>query len=481
LTAASISARQGDDLLRHIGESVASLIESSKINQLSSRSIPQKRPSVNALITHRDPSMLRFLCVALALIAVVVALFVERLQAADDKPTPDQVFEKRVVPIFKSPNPSSCTQCHLSGVDLKNYILPSSEKTFLSLRDQGLIDLKKPEDSKILRLINMSEADKGGANLIHEKIRKAEYEAFAEWIKICANDPKLRDAPKLGAQNLGKPEKAIEVIRHSRKDHLLERFEQTVWSMRFRCMSCHIEGSPENEKFQKEHGPRVAWIKKDGSEATMNYLIHETKLIDATTPEKSLLLLKPLLEVKHGGGKKFLLGDQGYKAFRAWIEDYVATKNGTYTTADDLPKPATKLVQFGSDIWLKLAETPPEWGDKLLQVTVYAWDEGKKTWATASIASSDRGVWGKGKLWQHTLTLATAKDSELARKWKAGKALLPPGKYLVKVYVDTKDRLAKDWKATLDDDDYAGQLEFQARWAEGYGQMTVLDARRVKK
>jgi hypothetical protein len=400
---------------------------------------------------------------------------------AADQPTAEQVFEKRIMPIFKSPNPSSCTQCHLSGVDLKNYILPSSEKTFLSLRDQGLVDLQKPENSKILHLITMNEADKKGANLIHEKTRKAEYEAFAEWIKVCANDPKLRDAPKLDAKDLAKPEKPVEVIRQARKDHVLESFEQNVWAMRFRCMSCHIEGSPENEKLKKEHGPRVAWIKKGGAEATMNYLLNETQLIDTTNPEKSLLLLKPLGEVKHGGGKKFLPGDLGYQGFRAWIEDYAAIKNGTYTKADDLPKPTTKLARFGTDVWLKLSETPPEWGDKLLQVSVYAWDDTKKAWATEPIAQSDRGVWGQGKLWQHNLTLLAAKDSDQAKKWRQDKPMLPAGKYLVKVYVDTAGRPTKDWKATLGDDEYAGQLEFQARWAEGYSSMTVLDARRVKK
>jgi hypothetical protein len=419
---------------------------------------------------------------AFIVFAGLVDLFTpSRLPAADATPTADQVFEKRIMPIFKSPNPSSCVQCHLSGVDLKNYILPSSEKTFLSLRDQGLIDLAKPEDSKILRLINMNETDQRGANLIHEKTRKAEYEAFAEWIKVCANDPKLRDAPKLDAKEFAKPDKPVEVIRHARKDQLLESFEQNVWAMRFRCMSCHIEGTPENDKLKKEHGPRVAWIKKEGAEATMNYLTNETKLIDTTHPEKSLLLQKPLGKLEHGGGKKFLPGDQGYKAFRAWIEDYAAIKNGTYTKADDLPKPATKLARFGSDIWLKLSDTPPEWGDKLLQVNLYAWDETAKTWATEPIAQSDRGVWGQGKLWQHNLTLATAKDSELARRWKKDKPLLPAGKYLVRVYVDTAGRLAKDWNATLDDGDYVGQMEFQARWAEGYNSMTVLDARRVKK
>jgi hypothetical protein len=53
-------------------------------------------------------------------------------------PSPQQVFEKRILPIFRSPDPSSCVQCHLAGVELKNYILPSYEKTFQSLRDQGL-------------------------------------------------------------------------------------------------------------------------------------------------------------------------------------------------------------------------------------------------------------------------------------------------------------------------------------------------------
>src|SRR5262245_40630950 len=76
--------------------------------------------------------------------------------AADDaKRTPKEVFEKRLMPIFKSPDPSSCVQCHLASVDIKDYILPSHEDTFASLRDRGLIDLDAPEKSKILALIKM--------------------------------------------------------------------------------------------------------------------------------------------------------------------------------------------------------------------------------------------------------------------------------------------------------------------------------------
>src|SRR6476469_6205938 len=124
---------------------------------------------------------------------VVFASFAPAARAADD---PAKVFEERILPIFKSPDPSSCVRCHLASVDLKNYILPSAKDTFLALREQGLIDLGAPEKSKILALINRGAGDPKGAGLITAKRQKAEYEAFAAWIKACAADPALKNAPK---------------------------------------------------------------------------------------------------------------------------------------------------------------------------------------------------------------------------------------------------------------------------------------------
>src|ERR1044071_397006 len=109
---------------------------------------------------------------------VVLLAFAPGSRAADD---PAKVFEERILPIFKSPDPSSCVRCHLASVDLKNYILPSAKDTFLALRDQGLIDLEKPENSKILQLINRGANDPKAAGLITAKQQKAEYEAFATW------------------------------------------------------------------------------------------------------------------------------------------------------------------------------------------------------------------------------------------------------------------------------------------------------------
>lgn len=409
--------------------------------------------------------------------APLAGLFLFAAVASAAEPTAAEVFERRIAPIFKSPNPSSCVQCHLSGVDLKDYILPDAEKTFRSLRDQGLIDLDKPEKSKIVKLIDMGGDAKGPA--VAEKNRRAEREAFVAWIAACAADPKLKESPKLDEKELAKPPKPVEVIRHGRKDQMLASFEANVWAWRFRCMNCHTEGTPQNDKLRKEHGERVAWAKKDGVAATMDYLL-ASKLIDPAKPEESLLLRKPLGEDKHGGGVKFAVGDDAYKGFRTWIEDVAAIREGKYATAKDLPK-AEDVERFGTDLWLKLENTPPAWGDKFLQVRVFAWDEKAKGWEAEPVAVSDRVVWGKGKLWQHTLTLLAAKGSDRAKGWRKDSPTLPDGKYLVKVFVDADGKLAKDWKATLGESDYAGQAEFKAKWKEGYGTMTAVDAAGVKK
>lgn len=405
-----------------------------------------------------------------------VLLVLPALRAGD--PSPAEVFEARILPIFKSPNPSSCVQCHLVGVDLKDYIFPSAEKTFRSLRDQGLIDLANPERSKILSLIQMGTADPT-APAVHAANRKAEHAAFAAWIKACADDPAIRDAPALDPADRARPKADDAVIRHARTDRLLASFERTVWALRFRCMNCHTEGTPQNAKHVKEHGERVAWVKKT-PQATMDYLLG-SKLIDPTDPEKSLLLQKPLGKVKHEGGIKFAPGDQGHKAFRQWVEDVAALKAGKYKAAADLPPPSQGPLQFGTEAWLKLENTPPAWADKLLQVDVYAWDDKARAWEPTPVATSDRVVWGKGKLWQHTVTLLAAPGSARARRWAAGKPTLAPGRYLLKVYVDADGRLARDWTAGLGKADYVGQAELQAGWNEGYGQMTAADATRVKR
>ena len=43
-------------------------------------------------------------------VVIIMILGVVGLSYADGEPKASEVFEKRILPIFKSPNPSSCTE-----------------------------------------------------------------------------------------------------------------------------------------------------------------------------------------------------------------------------------------------------------------------------------------------------------------------------------------------------------------------------------
>src|SRR5262245_5945906 len=104
--------------------------------------------------------------------------------AADDSSL--AIFERRILPILQAKNPSSCSECHLSGVDLADYIRPTQNETFAALRDSGLIDLAQPDRSKLLAFIARKPAK---PSLVTDKIREQELAAFRAWIAAAVKDP----------------------------------------------------------------------------------------------------------------------------------------------------------------------------------------------------------------------------------------------------------------------------------------------------
>jgi hypothetical protein len=420
--------------------------------------------------------------------------------------TPAEVFEQRIMPIFRSPQPASCVQCHLSSVDLKDYILPSHEQTFASLRDQGLIDLAQPAESKILQLIRMGDSDPDeGARLIHETTRQAEYEAFAAWVAACCNDPALRDLPRLPAESQARPDRSDEVIRHTRKDRVIDSFARNVWSQRMRCFPCHTpheldESNPQHrvaierhkkflEQYGEDFGERMNLF-RETPEATVASMIEKSRnvrpgelpILNLADPARSLLLLKPTSKlppktaegefedpsyadpVSHMGGLKMHVDDQSYKSFIAWIQDYARVVGEEYKSVDELPRDdwyASKLV-------LMIREAPEAWPvGARMQVFVHAWDSSSAAWSAEPVAFTQgqaiRNVGGPLFLFGSALRDEAAPlDRDDPR--------LAPGKYLLKACLDTHNRLAADPTLLLPADDLVGQVEIDARWEPGFPQ-----------
>ncbi len=370
------------------------------------------------------------------------------------------IFEKRILPIFQSAKPSSCAECHLSGVDLKEYIRPTQQQTFASLVSAGLIDVTKPDESKILTFISRRPEK---TNLVSDEIRQVEFEAFRAWVRAAVSDSTLiadKDVQPIG------PQLSDEVIRHARKDRVLASFVENVWTEVGRCAACH---SPDqNQKQVKEHGEQVSWITLRDPQATLNYML-EADLIDTDEPEKSLLLLKPTMQIKHGGGQKMVIGDRSYKQFRRFIDDYTAIVRNKYATSEQLPEQSNE-VSVVTDIWFKIEGVPAKYDKMLLQVDLYPQTD--SGWSEYRVATSDRPVFGGGNLWQHSLSLTAQRGTDWATQIAAVK--LPSGKYLAKLYIDQTGKLRKDFTAELNEQDLVGEVELECQWPAGYGNMTIV-------
>ena len=373
-----------------------------------------------------------------------------------------QVFEKRILPIMQAKRPSSCTECHLSGVELKDYIFPDQAQTFASLVKAGMIDTKTPANSKLLKFIARKPEK---PSLVSDAVRQEEAGAFKAWIEAAVRDPKLL-AAKPGAAAIG-PHVSPEVIRHARQDQVLQSFLDNVWSEAGRCAACH---SPDkNQDKVKKFGERVSWIKPRDPQATLKHIV-DSGLIDTDNPEKSLLLTKPTVQVEHGGGQKAVVGDRTYKQFRAFIDDYAAIVNGKYRDAKSLPQPNPE-ASVVSEIWFKVEGIPANLDKLLLRADVYV--KSGSGWSKERVATGDRLIFGKGGLWQQHLSLTAARGSQRATELQRSQQL-PAGRYLVKISIDRDGKLQKDFRNELTDGDVVGQVEVETKWPAGYGAMTVV-------
>ncbi|MCA9128216.1 MAG: hypothetical protein KDB22_14080 [Planctomycetales bacterium] len=436
---------------------------------------------------------LSFVILTLCLLSVSQTAF------ASEPTSPEDVFAQRILPILNSPNPSSCVQCHLAAVDLKDYILPSAERTFANLRAQGLIDVNSPKDSKILNLIAMGERDLDKkARMIHAKVRDAELQAFESWLLACCTDRKFLDLPVDASDAFG-PKVTDEVIRHNRKDRVLDSFERNVWSQRMRCFPCHTpneidpndpkHATPKQryEEYLAQYGQRMNLF-RETPQATMAAMIQSSSLrhkdslplLNVESPSQSLLILKPTSKVPpkdsagvqekpssngtvtHIGGLKMHEDDFSYKAFMGWLTDYAKINSGQYQSDSDLPSDNW----FPTQLVVRVTGTPDSWQPlSVVQIFVHSWDDKTGSYSSDPIAFTQTRVGPRGMAIGSLFLLGDAAQRET---WATADQLLPAGKYQLVAYLDPQDRLSADPSAFLNDQPHAGKAEIEAKWTAGF-------------
>ena len=239
-----------------------------------------------------------------------------------------ELYKRRIEPLLAEDRPKSCNECHLSGIDLSLFSRGDACQTMACLSEQGLVDLERPEESKILEWVARATPS---SELITEEVIQAEYDGFLEWIQwssSCGETCASFDNPCGGSEaqpscstgNDVNPDFVDPGDCSARTREAV--FREKVFAWRGRCSSCHFDdsyGPPTNM------APR--WISSgpcnQASLETMRTVLSRD-YINIDDPAQSLLLLKPLAEdlggVEHGGGAKFhAFDDPAYVDILYWI------------------------------------------------------------------------------------------------------------------------------------------------------------------
>lgn len=280
------------------------------------------------------------------------------------------LYQRKIEPILNDQQPVTCNQCHLAGIDLSLFVRATPCQTMACLEQLGLVNLTQPETSTVLTWIGRT---KPQSTLITAAVIQQEHDAFLEWIEYSASCgaqlcPTFGDACN-DAQTSSAT--ACAVAEHTdagvidasncQELELEQLFTSDVYAWRERCYPCHFSSDTTVTSAPKwitdvAKGATTANVACATSSLETMHTVLSFGLVDLQTPERSLLLQKPLdmpgSGVTHGGGPKFdSPNDPAYGSFLDWIQRYAAcsAQDPSLLKAAPPPTAATTPADAGPD------------------------------------------------------------------------------------------------------------------------------------
>jgi len=287
------------------------------------------------------------------------------LPTACDEDELSNMYAQYVEPFVSGAVPQSCSQCHMTGIDMSIYAQDTPCDTMACMVEMGAVDLENPAGSSLLAQIQLGDPNSSVFDVSEE------HAAMLEWIEwsaqchgeICGESETSVCSSGTGASSTGQ-----NPIGDCSEDDLLVEFWNSVIVDRGRCLTCHSSYGVEagtfgacadvsdctgpqlcEDGFCRAPGPWLAphmfegvdgpldWENPADRQLGLNTLYNMVALgqIDEDNPLDSTLLTKPLLQdfdpeaiygdgvdmpsvpvdvgmgVAHGGTSKFNFGFHG--------------------------------------------------------------------------------------------------------------------------------------------------------------------------
>ncbi len=240
----------------------------------------------------------------------------------------DELYTRYVEPFVSGQVTSSCSQCHMTGVDMSLYAQDTPCDTMACMVELGVVDLDDPAASDLLSQILMGDPNSSVFDV------QAEHDAFLEWItwsSVC-NDEICGAIDSPCEAGTGAASTGVDPTGDCSEDDLLAVFWDSVIVDRGRCTTCHSAWAADAgtygpcdtiddcelqqeclEGLCRTPGPYYAphffeggeeplqWADDDDRQLGLNTMYNTLALgmVDADQPLDSTLLTKPLLEGFH--------------------------------------------------------------------------------------------------------------------------------------------------------------------------------------
>ncbi len=236
-----------------------------------------------------------------------------------------ELYTRYVEPFVSGTLPTSCSECHMTGIDMSMYAQDTACDTMACMMGQGVVDLDNPEGSALLSMIDMGDPNSSVFDV------SVEHQAMLEWIDWSAqcHQQVCGDIDSPCDQNSGATSTGTNPIGDCSEEDLLATFWNTVIVDRGRCLTCHSDWGQSEGTFgacqdvsdcQFEQicvdgsclapGPAMAphffegvdgmldWNNPDHRTQGLNtmYNVVALGLVDIENPADSSLITKPLLE-----------------------------------------------------------------------------------------------------------------------------------------------------------------------------------------
>ncbi|MCH9682567.1 MAG: hypothetical protein K0V04_14110 [Deltaproteobacteria bacterium] len=251
---------------------------------------------------------------------------------AEDGPAPvcdegelSDLYTQYVEPFVSGGVASSCSSCHMTGIDIGIYAQDTPCQTMACMVELGVVDLEQPQQSDLLTQIMMGDPGSSVFDIEHEHMAMLEW---IEWSASCHGEV-CGEVEHACTSGTGASSTGTNPIGDCSEDDLLVTFWDAVIYDRGRCLNCHSDygaqvgtfgpcGSKEDcsgpqlcvEGSCRAPGPVLAPHMFEGVDGPLDYEDPDDRAlglatmynvialgqVDVEDPLGSTLLTKPLLE-----------------------------------------------------------------------------------------------------------------------------------------------------------------------------------------